>query len=121
MRTLTITVQSSGDFFDEAHAAAGRIDAGNGYQGETYSFASLPLLFQVFTPRRWELIQRLQAIGPVSLRSLARALGRDVKRVHEDVALLLEEGIIERDTDKKLCVPFATITIEAHLTAPAAA
>jgi hypothetical protein len=35
--------------------------------------------------------------------------------------LLIEEGIIERDEDKKLVVPFASITIEAHLTAPAAA
>ena len=77
MRTLTITVQDSGDFFKEAQAAGHRIDAGSGYQGETYSFPSLPLLFQVFTPRRWELLQKLQAVGPVSLRSLARALGRD--------------------------------------------
>jgi predicted transcriptional regulator len=91
------------------------------YQGEQHSFARISQLFAVFTPKRWELIERLQATGPSSLRGLARALGRDVKRVHEDVAVLLDEGIVERTEDEKLIVPFETISIEAKLRAPKAA
>jgi predicted transcriptional regulator len=115
MRTLTVTIDSDPRFFGREREAAERIDAGEGYQGEHYSFETLPLLFEVFSQKRWELITKLQSIGPSSLRALARALGRDVKRVHEDAAILLEEGIIERDEKNKLVVPFKTIHIDVKL------
>ncbi|RYE88110.1 MAG: transcriptional regulator [Hyphomicrobiales bacterium] len=95
--------------------AARRIDAGEGYQGEGRSFETLPLLLSVFSEKRWKLIIELQKLGPSTLRGLARALGRDVKRVHEDANVLLEEGIIERDADKRLLVPFKQIRLEANL------
>lgn len=114
-RTLTVSVETSEQSSARATEAAQRIDAGGGYQGEFYSFATLSLLFSVFTPKRWELITRLQQLGPSSLRGLARALDRDVKRVHEDAGVLLEEGVIERNAKGKLFVPFAHIHIEADL------
>ena len=67
--------------------------------GATLEFESPSALFRVLTPKRWELVERLQAIGPGSVRGLARALGRDVKRVHEDVSTLIECGLIARDSD----------------------
>ena len=91
------------------------------YQGEFKTYASVAQLFEMFAPKRWEAVETLQAIGPCSLRALARALGRDVKRVHEDVAILLEEGIVERDENRKLFVPFDTIHIALKLTTTAAA
>src|SRR5665213_3400905 len=109
MRTLTVRIEGDDRFFARARQAARNVDAGGGYQGEEYSFANLPLLLATFTPNRWKLIQKLQEIGPSSLRGLARALGRDVKRVHEDAAALIEEGIIERNEQNKLVVPFANI------------
>jgi predicted transcriptional regulator len=63
----------------------------------------------VLTPNRWELIARLQSIGPLEMRALARALGRDAKRVDADCQVLLETGLIETDADDRLCVPFAEI------------
>ena len=117
-RTLSVTVVTRDGFFAEAIEAAKRIDAGGGYQGEVHSFETLPLLLSVFSPKRWDLIIELQKIGPSTLRGLARALGRDVKRVHEDADVLLKEGIIERNEDKKLFVPFKEISIEAKLRAP---
>ncbi|OEO30573.1 hypothetical protein VW23_020715 [Devosia insulae DS-56] len=114
-RTLTVRVQSHEDFRDELMHAARAVDSGEGYQGEVHSFTSLPLFFRVFSQKRWELILKLQEIGPSSLRGLARALSRDVKRVHEDAELLLEEKVIERDKAGKLFVPFETIRIEASL------
>jgi len=114
-RTLTVGVTSMTNAFDRAEAAAERIDAGEGYQGEYRSFETLPLLFELFTPRRWALIQKLKQIGPSSLRGLARALERDVKRVHEDVSALLEEGVIERGDSNLLKVPFKTIEISVRM------
>jgi predicted transcriptional regulator len=90
------------------------------YQGESRSFATLSQLFALFTANRWQAMEKLQEIGPSSLRGLARALGRDVKRVHEDVDRLIEEGLIERTDDKKIYVPFEEIRFEASLKIKAA-
>jgi predicted transcriptional regulator len=87
--------------------------------GDVFTFASPAQLFSVLTAKRWELIERLQAIGASSLRGLARALGRDVKRVHEDVAVLLEWGLVERTTNRKLIVPFTVIHADFDLRAAA--
>lgn len=84
------------------------------------TFSSPAQLFSVISPRRWELIERLQAIGPVSIRGLARALERDVKRVHEDVVALEEWGLVSRDTSGKILVPFEEIEADFVLKAAAA-
>jgi predicted transcriptional regulator len=75
----------------------------------TFSFSSPAQLFSVISPKRWELIERLQKIGPESVRGLARSLGRDVKRVHDDVTSLIDWGIIERTEQGKVCVPYDVI------------
>jgi predicted transcriptional regulator len=75
----------------------------------TLTFSSPAQLFSVITPKRWELIERLQAIGPTSVRGLARALGRDIRRVHDDVAAMIDWGIVERTEDNKVVVPYDVI------------
>lgn len=81
-------------------------------QGELITFETLETMLKALTPKRWELVSLLQAHGPMSVRMLARKLGRDVKNVHTDVAALKEIGLVE-DHDKEVCVPFDVI--EAHL------
>ena len=85
----------------------------------TLTFSSPAQLFSVITPKRWEMIERLQAIGPSSIRGLARALERDVKRVHEDVTMLIEWGLVERTEDRKVEVPFDVIHADFDLRAVA--
>jgi predicted transcriptional regulator len=85
----------------------------------TFTFSSPAQLFSVISPKRWELIEHLQKIGPSSMRGLARSLGRDVKRVHEDVAALLDWGIIERTEDNKIHIPFDVIHADFDLRAVA--
>ena len=103
-------------------------DAGNAYlkawgTGQSVSdvltFSSPAQLFSVLSPRRWTLIERLQGLGAISLRGLARDLGRGVKRVHEDVAILLEWGLIERTEDRKLVVPYSVIHADFNLSVAA--
>ncbi|MEO8883074.1 MAG: hypothetical protein ABI377_06650, partial [Devosia sp.] len=121
-RTMTISVEPNRKrALDIMMERARKAFKATQYQGEFQGFASMKQLFAVFTPKRWELIQKLQEIGPSSLRGLARALGRDVKRVHEDAAALIEEGIIERNEQNKLVVPFDTIHIDVQLKTPSAA
>jgi predicted transcriptional regulator len=79
------------------------------YQAELFDFESPAALFKVLSPKRWELIQTLQKSRPMSIRALARFLNRDIKRVYEDVQLMLEYGLIETNLEDEILVPFAEI------------
>ena len=59
-------------------------------------FATSELLWKVLTAKRWELLKTLCGIGPVSIREVARRVGRDVKAVHGGVTTLLDAGILDR-------------------------
>lgn len=54
-------------------------------------------LCAVLTPKRYELLRQVRSAPADGIRPLARALDRDVKRVHEDVMALAELGLIARD------------------------
>jgi len=60
-------------------------------------FANWTALCAVLTPKRYELLRHLRATPAAGIRPLARDLGRDVKRVQQDVTALEELGLIERD------------------------
>ena len=44
-------------------------------------------------------VRAAQGKGELSVRALARMVGRDVKRVHEDAGVLTELGLLERTED----------------------
>lgn len=64
---------------------------------DNVTFVSWSALSTVMTDRRHELLRHLHRAPAPSLRSLARDLGRDYKRVHADVAALAAVGLIRRD------------------------
>lgn len=74
-----------------------------------FTFSSPAQLFSVISPKRWELIEKLQHVGPSTIRGLARALERDVKRVHDNVMAMIEWGLIERDAEGLVHVPYTVI------------
>ena len=120
MATLTISIESDDEFFAGAEADVRRVEGAGKPGDRTYSFDSIPTLFRTLSPKRWELVAKLQEVGPCSVRALARALDRDVKRVHEDAALLLERRLIKRTEDNKLVVPYDEVRIDAVVATRAA-
>ena len=50
---------------------------------------------------------------------LARELDRDVKRVHEDVGMLIKHGLVARKADRKIYVPYDVIHADFDLRAVA--
>jgi len=52
------------------------------------------------------------------VRELARRVERDVKRVHEDVQVLVDLGLAERTEDGGVSCPFSQVHIDTHLRAP---
>lgn len=65
-------------------------------------FRDWSALCAVLTPKRFELLRHLRRSPEKGVRSLARALGRDVRRVHEDVVALAELGFVTRGSEGHL-------------------
>lgn len=116
-RRLTITLSPD---WRTALRQAGKAAAAATYQGETLNFETPGAFFGRLTERRWAIVQALQQDGgTVGVRELARRLGRDVKRVHEDAAALVELGLVERNEAGALCCPFGDIHLDMHMEAAA--
>jgi predicted transcriptional regulator len=92
MRTVTFEVASLDDMKRRAEAAF-RGEA----QGARVSFASPELLFKLMTAKRWQIVRAMAGAGPMSIRELARRVGRDVKAVHGDVRALLSAGVLHKE------------------------
>lgn len=84
-------------------------------QGSEFTFESPSALFRTLTPARWAAIERLQALGPSTLRGLARALDRDVKSVHRDIHALIDIGFVTKDSKGNVLVPFSRIRTQFDL------
>ena len=84
---------------------------------DNVTFVSWSALSSVMTDKRHALLTHLHRQPEKSIRALSRSLGRDFKRVHEDVVSLENAGLIERDDDGSLSARYeqiqATILIEA--------
>ncbi len=89
------------------------------YAGEYLTFTSPGMFFEVVNARRWDLVVKLQRLGKTSIRELARQVQRDVRRVHDDIKVLIEHGIVEQDTGG-VFVPYDEIHADFTLTAEAA-
>ena len=114
-RNLTITLQPD---WRAALRLSGRRAGLPGYQGEVLNFETPGVFFSRLTERRWALVNALQGQGELAVRELARRVGRDVKRVHEDVQVLAELGLIERAQSGGVVCPFSSVHIDMRLMAP---
>lgn len=68
---------------------------------DNLTFISWSALAKVMSNKRHELLRHLHQHPAPSIRALARDLGRDYKRVHDDIAALESVGLVDRD-DKGL-------------------
>lgn len=80
-------------------------------------FETAEVLSKVITRQRHNLLKVLHANGPITVRALATLLERDYKNVYEDVKILEESGLIERDSKNHVLAPYEKLTIELPLAA----
>lgn len=110
MNTVTLSVASREDVNRRVRAA---------FQGEAegarISFASVELLWQTLTKKRWEVLHAMTGQGNMSIREVARRVGRDVKTVHGDVTALIHAGVIER-TEEGVTFPYDAVHVDFTLT-----
>lgn len=76
-----------------------RYERGETVREKHLTFQDWQALFNVLTPKRYELLQHIHRHPEPSVRALARALDRDFKRVYEDVKALAELGLLEQDAE----------------------
>ena len=113
-RYLTITLQTD---WKGALRAMGQAAQADTYQGEVLNFESPGQFFGQLTEKRWEIVHAAQGQGELSVRELARAVGRDVKRVHEDVVILAALGLLERTESGGVVCPYSSMHIDMYLKA----
>ena len=80
-------------------------------------FENLETLLRMLTHGRWVLLKTLRTKGPMSVRALAKELGRDYKNVHTDVRRLEQIGLIDRNKDDKARVPWDIVEARLKLAA----
>lgn len=81
------------------------------------TFLDLQSFLAAMSPRRLELMRHLRRTGPSSVRRLARDLARDYKSVHNEVAMLVQSGLIERRATDEVAVAWDRAVTEVDLAA----
>jgi predicted transcriptional regulator len=84
-------------------------------QGAFISFASPELMWKVLTAKRWEIIRAMTGAGELSIREVARRVGRDVKAVHGDVTALILAGVLDR-SKVGVIFPYDSVRVDFTLT-----
>ena len=74
-------------------------------------FRTMAQFSEIFTPKRWELVEALKLAGPLSIYALAKLLSRHYRNVHKDVTALMEWTVIEKDETGKVFVPWDEIDV----------
>ena len=76
---------------------------------EALYFSDMHSLLSVLTPARWKLLEVLKPSGALSVYALAKKAERHYSNVHTDVARLLELGLMARDEQQRVYVPWDEI------------
>lgn len=65
----------------------------------------------MLTAKRWEILKAITGVGALSVREVARPVGRDVKAVHADVQALLRAGILEK-SERRVVFPYDAVHVD---------
>ena len=83
-------------------------------QGNRISFLSVEQMWKVLSPKRTAVLEAMTSQGPMSIREVARRVGRDVKAVHGDVTALINAGVIDR-RDGLVVFPYDAVHVDFML------
>jgi predicted transcriptional regulator len=114
---VTINVETREQSIARTLAA---VHAGRAATTAYITFLTAEDLLKTLTPLRWLIIQQMTGAGPMSIRELARRVGRDVKRVHEDVHALLNTGVLDRAESGEIVFPYDKVHVDFEIKAEAA-
>jgi len=62
----------------------------------TLNFLEYSDMHKILSPSRLAIIRALAGNGTLSIREVARRLGRDVQAVHRDITMLANAGVVDK-------------------------
>jgi predicted transcriptional regulator len=74
-----------------------KLESGEDVRETHLTFFSLQAMMATLSPKRLTLLRHLHQHASRNVAELAKTLGRDYKRVHDDVSALARAGLIVRD------------------------
>jgi predicted transcriptional regulator len=114
--TLRVTVETDEQFYEEVTTNLDRLERGEAAESTpTLSFQNYDDLMRTFTPTTLDLLATIRREQPASMNEAARAVGRDVKNVHEQLTRLESLGVIyfaEEGQSKRPVVWFDDLVID---------
>lgn len=93
-----------------------RLESGKKVKETHLTFFSLEAMMATLSPKRLELLRHVHQRPADTVSDLARTIGRDYKRVHEDVSALARAGLIVRD-ENGIRVPYDSVQATVSLAA----
>lgn len=96
-RTVKLHVGSIEDMGKRFVGAWHRLEHGKAVKETHLTFFSLEAMMTTLSPKRLALLRHVHQHPAHTVAELAKTLGRDYKRVHDDVSTLAHAGLIVRD------------------------
>ena len=113
VREIKIGVKDLRTVLDEARETMECIAAGKAVQKvHDINFTNYEALRKILTPRRLKLLHTIKEKKPHSTYELAQLLGRDLKNIKDDIALLANIGLVglrKVTRGRKKVVPWVTV------------
>jgi predicted transcriptional regulator len=119
---LHINVEPLADSLERAAQVMEYLEKGestNHYNG--VGFSSVENMLSLFTLKRWELIETLRNSGEMSINGLAKELKRNYKNVHTDVMMFIEWGVVNKNEQNLVYVPYNEFIFDVKLSEKKAA
>lgn len=119
---LHINVEPLADSLERAAQVMECLEKGestNHYNG--VGFSSVENMLSLFTLKRWELIETLRNSGEMSINGLAKELKRNYKNVHTDVMMFIEWGVVNKNEQNLVYVPYNEFIFDVKLSEKKAA
>jgi predicted transcriptional regulator len=113
LKHITVSIGGWKEGLDQFERVVRGIERGHPPKPQTATthFVSLSAALKVLTPRRLDLMRLIRERHPHSLYELAHIAGRDMKNVHDDVALLERLGFVQltrQRTSRRKIMPHVT-------------
>lgn len=120
MRKLEIGTATLNEMGANILSAWQTANAGNAVAPkEALYFDNMPQLLTALTPARWLLLEVLKSNGALSIYALAKQVKRNYSNVHSDIGKLLALGLVEKDSNGRVFVPWDEIRADFALKAAA--
>ncbi len=114
MKTVILGVRSLDDSLESFRKAW---KSGKAERAARINFATPELLWRVLSAKRWQILKAMCGRGPLSIREIARLVGRDVKAVHGDVQALTLAGVLDKTDAGRTVFPYQAVHVDFMLKA----